>query len=44
LIDLGAEVNVKNRFGSSALYEATGVGATEAAQVLREAGALLNAP
>ncbi len=40
LIDLGADVNVKNEFGASALEEATLVGADETAEVLRRAGAV----
>lgn len=40
LIDLGADVNVKNNFGASALQEALQVGAKETVQVLRRAGAV----
>jgi ankyrin repeat protein len=39
LIDLGARVNVTNRFGESALYEARSVGAREAVEALLGAGA-----
>ena len=39
LIDLGASVNVTNSFGSSPLDEAEFVSASEAADVLRRAGA-----
>ena len=41
LINLGAEVNVKNDFGNSALEEAIKVEATETIDVLRRAGAHL---
>jgi ankyrin repeat protein len=40
LIDLGAEVNVKNEFGASALEEAVQVEAKETVNVLRRAGAV----
>jgi ankyrin repeat protein len=40
LIDLGAEVNVKNKFGASALEEAMQVEAKETVEVLRRAGAV----
>jgi ankyrin repeat protein len=40
LVDLGAEVNVKNAFGASALEEAVQAGAKEAVEVLRRAGAV----
>ncbi len=40
LIDLGADVRVGNRFGASALYEATQVRAHETVAVLRRAGAV----
>src|SRR2546430_12483690 len=40
LIDLGAEVNVKNEFGASALEEAMQVEAKETVEVLRRAGAV----
>ena len=39
LIDLGADVNAKNDFGASAIEEATLVGAKEAVEVLKRAGA-----
>lgn len=39
LIELGAEVNVRNNFGKSALQEAIQVGATQTVEVLRLAGA-----
>lgn len=39
LIDLGADANVGNDFGATALQEALQVGANEAAEVLRRAGA-----
>jgi ankyrin repeat protein len=39
LIELGADVNVQNEFGDSALDEAIKVEAFEAVAVLREAGA-----
>jgi hypothetical protein len=39
LIELGAEVNVKNDFGKSALEEAVQVEATETINILRRAGA-----
>ncbi len=39
LIELGADARVGNRYGASALQEATKVGATEAVEVLRRAGA-----
>jgi len=39
LIDLGAEVNVKNNFSKSALEEALQVEAKETVEVLRRAGA-----
>ncbi len=41
LIDLGAEVNVKNEFGNSALKEAIQVEAKETVDVLKKAGATL---
>src|SRR5687767_2797436 len=40
LIDLGADVNVKNEFGASALEEAIKVGANETVEVLRRDGAV----
>lgn len=40
LIDLGAEVNVTNEFGDSALQEAIQVNAKETVEVLRRAGAV----
>ena len=40
LIDLGAEVNVKNKFGASALEEAMLVEAKESVEVLRQAGSV----
>jgi ankyrin repeat protein len=40
LIDLGAEVNVRNEFGSSALEEALMVKAAQTVAVLRRAGAV----
>jgi ankyrin repeat protein len=39
LIDLGAQVNVTNEFGASALEEAELAGAADAAATLRRAGA-----
>jgi ankyrin repeat protein len=39
LIDLGAEVNVKNKFGASAIEEAIQVEAHETVEVLQRAGA-----
>lgn len=39
LIELGAEVNVRNNFGKSALQEAIQVGATQTVEVLQLAGA-----
>jgi len=39
LVDLGADVNVKNEFGKSALEEAVQVEAKETIEVLRRAGA-----
>jgi ankyrin repeat protein len=39
LIDLGAEVNVQNEFGDSAIYDAKRASANEAVAVLRRAGA-----
>jgi len=41
LIDLGADVNVKNEFGKSALEEAMQVEAKETVEVLRRAGAVV---
>ena len=41
LIDLGAQVNVTNEFGKSALAEAELAGATDAVAVLRRAGAIV---
>jgi len=38
LIDLGADVNVKNEFGKSALEEAMQVEAKQTVEVLRRAG------
>jgi len=38
LIDLGADVNVRNNFGKSPLQEAIQVGATQTVEVLRRAG------
>jgi ankyrin repeat protein len=43
LIDLGAAVNVTNKYGASPLEEATLVGAKETVQALRRAGAGVNA-
>lgn len=40
LIDLGADANVKNEFGKSALEEAMQVGAKDTVEVLRRAGAV----
>jgi ankyrin repeat protein len=40
LIDLGADVNVKNEFGNSAIEEAMQVEARETIEVLRRAGAV----
>lgn len=40
LIDLGAEVNVTNEFGNTALEEAIQVKAAETVEVLRKAGAV----
>ena len=40
LIDLGADVNVTNEFGDSALEEAMQVNAKETVEVLRRAGAV----
>jgi ankyrin repeat protein len=40
LIDLGADVNVKNEFGKTALEEAMQVKASETVAVLRRAGAV----
>jgi ankyrin repeat protein len=40
LIDLGADVNVKNNFGASALEEAIQVDAKETVEILRRAGAV----
>ena len=40
LIDLGADVNVRNKFGATALEEAMQVEAKETVQVLRRAGAV----
>ncbi len=40
LIDLGAEVNVRDKFGHSALEEALQVEATHTVEVLRRAGAV----
>lgn len=40
LIELGAEVNVTNEFGNSALQEAIQVEAAETIEVLRRAGAI----
>jgi ankyrin repeat protein len=40
LIDLGAEVNVKNQFGASALEEAIQVEAKATVEFLRRAGAV----
>mgnify|MGYP001553926197 CR=1 FL=1 len=40
LIDLGAEVNVRNKFGHSALKEALQVEATQTVEILRRAGAV----
>jgi len=40
LIDLGAEVNVTNEFGASALQEAIRVEANETIEVLRRAGSV----
>jgi ankyrin repeat protein len=40
LIDLGADVNVTNAFGASALQEAIQVKANETVEVLRRAGAV----
>jgi len=42
LIDLGAEVNVQNKFGHSALSEALQVNAKETVDVLQRAGAVAN--
>jgi ankyrin repeat protein len=39
LIELGADVNVTNKFGASALAEAIQVEAAETVEVLRRAGA-----
>jgi hypothetical protein len=41
LIELGADMNSTNHFGDSALHDATRAGATEAAAVLRAAGAVV---
>jgi len=40
LIDLGADVNVRNNFGKSPLQEAIQVGATQTVEVLRRAGGI----
>jgi ankyrin repeat protein len=40
LIELGAEVNVTNQFGASALEEVIRVGANATAEVLQRAGAI----
>ena len=39
LVDLGADINVRNNFGKSPLQEAIQVGATQTIAVLRRAGA-----
>jgi len=39
LIDLGADVNVRNNFGKSPLQEAIQVGAAQTVEMLRRAGA-----